>query len=445
VPSDREAVKLLTVHKAKGLEWEVVFLPALMKGVFPSDRVTDNWVTNPAVLPAELRGDAGSIPQLSDATYAAMVDYKQKLTREQLIAEDRLAYVAATRAKQLLVGTGHWWRSDLTNSRAPSSYLKIIMAEAARQDQLMAEAGPPAATNPLVTASLPQPWPKPLDPAALALRAASATMVQQARQRAAATGSYETVGEIEDQLLLDSEEVVAGWDADIDRLVTELVQARTGGHLVELPTTLSASAMMRLNEDPEGFAADLARPMPRPPSRAARFGTRFHSWVERHFAGGLSSGRVGQQQLVDPDDLTDRADAGADGEEELRELCARFAAGQFGDTIPYAVESPFSLLLSGRLIRGRIDAIYELDGDDSQPAVSSGRVFRYRVVDWKTNQADLADPLQLAIYRLAWAEVCGIDLDEVDAVFYYVRHDQVVRPPDLPDRAHVERLLTGDV
>ena len=72
VPSDREAVKLLTVHKAKGLEWEVVFLPALMQGIFPSDRVTDNWVTNPAVLPADLRGDAGAIPQLADATNAAM-------------------------------------------------------------------------------------------------------------------------------------------------------------------------------------------------------------------------------------------------------------------------------------------------------------------------------------------------------------------------------------
>ena len=35
VPSDREAVKLLTVHKAKGLEWEVVFLPALDAGHLP--------------------------------------------------------------------------------------------------------------------------------------------------------------------------------------------------------------------------------------------------------------------------------------------------------------------------------------------------------------------------------------------------------------------------
>jgi DNA helicase-2/ATP-dependent DNA helicase PcrA len=61
VPSDREAVKLLTVHKAKGLEWEAVFLPALMKGVFPSDRVTDNWVLNSSVLPADLpRGSSAA-------------------------------------------------------------------------------------------------------------------------------------------------------------------------------------------------------------------------------------------------------------------------------------------------------------------------------------------------------------------------------------------------
>jgi DNA helicase-2/ATP-dependent DNA helicase PcrA len=289
----------------------------------------------------------------------------------------------------------------------------------------------------LLTQRAPQPWPQPLEPASLALRQASADAVAQARRRAAATGRYEPAVESADQLLLDGEEVVAGWDADIERLLDELVQARSHSRLVELPSTMSTTALLRLHEDPDGFAAELARPMPRPPSRAARFGTRFHQWVERHFAGGLTSGRIGQSQLVDPDDLPDRADAGAEGEEELRELCQRFAEGQFGETVPYAVESPFTLLVAGRLVRGRIDAVYEVpDGDG--PAAAGGR---YRVVDWKTNRSEAADPLQLAIYRLAWAEVCQVPLEQVDAVFYYVRSDQVVRPPTLPDRAEIEQLL----
>ncbi len=349
------------------------------------------------------------------------------------------------------MGTGHWWRADLTNPRVPSSYLSSIIAEAKTQEQFVLAAESPTKQNPLISDTAPQAWPRPLDPDALALRQASAAMAQQSRLRYASTGSYEPSMAEQDQLLLDGEETVAGWDADIARLVGELTQARSLHRLVELPSNLSATALMRLNEDPQAFAAELARPMPRPPSPAARFGTRYHQWVERHFAGGLTSGRIGQQQLIDPDDLPDRADAGADGEDELRELCQRFADGQFGDKVPYAIESPFSLVAAGGLVRGRIDAIYELPTSQARESrhthgaddKGGAPPFRYRVVDWKTNQQDTADPLQLAIYRLAWAEVCQIPAEEVDAVFYFVRTDSVVRPLSLPGRAEIEELLTA--
>jgi DNA helicase-2/ATP-dependent DNA helicase PcrA len=39
--------------------------------------------------------------------------YKAALSEQQLLAEDRLAYVAVTRAKRLLVGSGHSWRPEL--------------------------------------------------------------------------------------------------------------------------------------------------------------------------------------------------------------------------------------------------------------------------------------------------------------------------------------------
>ncbi len=435
VPSDREAVKLLTVHKAKGLEWEVVFLPALMKGVFPSDRVTDNWVTTPAALPADLRGDADSIPQLAETTNAALVDYKAELSRQQLLAEDRLAYVAVTRARQLLIGTGHFWRADLSKPRVPSTYLAALLAEAERQGEVAHEAVPSGPENPLVRAAAPAPWPAPLDPDGWQRRHAAASAVEQARQRHRRTGSYEPAGGGE-QLLLDTEEVVAGWDSDLERLLAELAQSRSGEHLVPLPGTLSATSVLRLNADPDAYAAELSRPMPRPPSRAARFGTRFHAWVERYFGARLGSGGLGQQQLVDPDDLPDRVDAGSEDEADLRELCQAFVAGRFGATAPYAVEAPFSLLLGGRLVRGRIDAVYELPGEDAASR-------RWQVVDWKTSRVSAADPLQLAIYRLAWSEVQQVPIDQVTAIFYDVRGDRVVQPDSLPDRGAIESLLVS--
>ena len=435
VPSDREAVKLLTVHKAKGLEWEAVFLPALMKGVFPSDRVTDNWVLNPSVLPADLRGDAGSIPQLAEATYAGMADYKQQLSRQQLLAEDRLGYVAVTRAKRLLVGTGHSWRADLSNPRSASSYLRAIIEEAVRQDQLLAEAAPPGTDNPLVTEVAPQPWPAPLDPEAEARRHDAAWDVERAQRRFSDLGSYEDPAS--EPLLLDDQEIVAGWDADICRLLAEVIESRSGDQLVELPSQLSTTAVLRLHADPAAFAADLARPMPRQPSPAARFGTRFHHWVERYFDARLPNGGLGQQQLVNLDDLPDRADSGTHGEQELRELCEAFAAGRFGSTVPYAIEAPFGIWIGGRLIRGRIDAVYQHHPES--------RAAPFQVVDWKTGRIDSADPLQLAIYRLAWAEAYGLPLTEIDAIFYHVRTDEIVRPEALPGRQEIEAVLNAQV
>ncbi len=66
-----------------------------------------------------------------------------------------------------------------------------------------------------------------------------------------------------------------------------------------------------------------------------------------------------------------------------------------------------------------------------------------QVVDWKTGDARRADPLQLACYRLAWAELNGLDVDAVDAVFYDLRAAEVVRPDHLPDRAGLEALLAA--
>ena len=57
VPSAADTVKLMTVHAAKGLEWDVVGVPGLSRGIFPSNRGTSPWPWRPEALPGELRGD----------------------------------------------------------------------------------------------------------------------------------------------------------------------------------------------------------------------------------------------------------------------------------------------------------------------------------------------------------------------------------------------------
>jgi DNA helicase-2/ATP-dependent DNA helicase PcrA len=166
--------------------------------------------------------------------------------------------------------------------------------------------------------------------------------------------------------------------------------------------------------------------MPRQPSSAARFGTRFHAWVEARF---------GQQDLFDPDELPGRGDADITDDADLAEVIKAFEEGPFADRPPYRVEAPFALVLAGQVVRGRIDAVYR------EPLPDGGE--GYLLVDWKTNRAQTADPLQLAVYRLAWAELQGVPVEHVRVAFHYVRTGDTVEPADLPGRAELEALVAG--
>jgi DNA helicase-2/ATP-dependent DNA helicase PcrA len=138
--------------------------------------------------------------------------------------------------------------------------------------------------------------------------------------------------------------------------------------------------------------------------------------------------------MLEPEDLPGSEAEIAD-ERDLEALKDAFERTEYAHRTPYRVEAPFQLAIAGRVVRGRIDAVYRAgDGDGAT----------YEIVDWKTNRTRTADPLQLALYRLAWAEQQGVPLESVNAVFLYVRSGEVVRPEGLPGRAALERLLTQE-
>ncbi|MPZ94110.1 MAG: AAA family ATPase, partial [Propionibacteriales bacterium] len=413
-PTESNSVKLMTVHKAKGLEWDVVFVPELTETVFPSALGRPRWTSNAEALPSPLRGDADTLPELLEWTTAGDRAFRADSAAHEGLEERRLGYVAFTRARRALVVSGAWWGPTQKKKRGPSDYLKHLhhlVGDTA--DPWCAE--PADDDNPYLGDERTSPWPAPLDADAVRRRMDAARLLAEARTRHEHSGSYDA----DDELLLDHAAMVADWDATVDRLVDEARRARLTDREVELPRSLSATTVLRLQSDPAGLARDLARPMPRRPSPAARFGTRFHAWVEAY---------VGQQQMLDPADIPGAADEGIDNDADLRALCQAFADGPFGERAPHRVEAPFALALAGEVVRGRIDAVYA-EGDG------------YRVVDWKTNQQQTADPLQLAIYRLAWAELTGVPVEQVSGSFYYVRSGELVTPADLLGRKEIERLL----
>ncbi|MGW7354087.1 UvrD-helicase domain-containing protein [Streptomyces sp. NPDC054784] len=449
LPGGEDTVKVLTAHKAKGLEWDVVATPGLVGGQFPSEQGRESWLSRPGVLPYPLRGDAATLPTVDAWTAKARKEYDTGLRDHQATEELRLGYVAFTRARSLLLGSGHWWGPNQKRARGPSVFLEALRAHceadpAHGEVEAWAEAPAPHESNPALDAPAEErAWPMPLDGEALARRRAAAARVLARLEEGAGTGAGADTGAAAaggagpapSGLTPEEARLTGSWDRDLDALAAELRRARATVHDVPLPASLSATQLLRLAADPDGLARELARPMPQPPRpAAARRGTRFHAWVESRFEA-LPLPMLGPDELPGADGESADTPAGIEDERDLAELKEAFERTAYARRTPYRVEVPFQLSLGGRTVRGRIDAVYRTEGG------SAGEGVAWEIVDWKTGRGRHADPLQLAVYRLAWAERRGVPPEAVDAAFLYVRTGELVRPASLPGREELARLL----
>ncbi|HWE88619.1 MAG TPA: UvrD-helicase domain-containing protein [Pseudonocardiaceae bacterium] len=421
VAEDR--VQVLTVHAAKGLEWQVVAVPHLAKAVFPGTAKTSCWLRTATELPASLRGDAEDLPVLRvqddwdrREIERAMAEHAEEFEDRRLAEERRLLYVALTRSERSLLVSGHWWGESGGKPRGPSRlFTEVHAAIEAQPDIGVIEhwADEPTGGNPLTENARSVQWPA--DPLP-------------GRRDAVAEGARLVLAALESPPAdLDPEEDPDGWARDVDVLLAERAAAGRRVEQVRLPEHLTVSQLVELADDPDGLARRLRRPLPFPPNPVTRRGTAFHAWLEQRFAAG---------RLLDVDELPGAADEGAAPDDQLPALREAFLASDWSRRQPHDVEVPFETEIAGVTVRGRMDAVFA-DPDGG-----------WTVVDWKTGKLPddgklPALAVQLAAYRLAWAALAGCEVSAVRAAFHYVAPDRTLRPTDLLDADGLRALISA--
>jgi DNA helicase-2/ATP-dependent DNA helicase PcrA len=426
----RDRVQVLTVHSAKGLEWQLVAVAHLSGGTFPSTASRSSWLTDAAELPPLLRGDrssAGSlgVPVLdtSDVTNRKQLsdkisEHRRQLEQRRIDEERRLLYVGITRAEDTLLVSGHHWGSAGVKPRGPSDFLcelkGVIDRSAAAGDPcgVVDEWAPAPADgerNPLRDNVIEAVWPA--DP--LAARRGDVERGAALVTQVMAAGTTEAGIDID------------GWAADVDALLAERARAAAPAAR-DLPSQVSVSGLVDLARDPAGAVQRLVHRLPSRPDSHALLGNAFHAWVQQFY---------GTEWLFDLDDLPGAVDSDVGDTRELAALQEAFAGSRWAARTPVAVEVPFEMPIGDTVVRGRIDAVFaDPDGGAT-------------VVDWKTGEpprgpeAMRQAAVQLAVYRMAWAALSGCPESSVRTAFHYVRTQTTITPDELPDATELAGLL----
>lgn len=408
--SGEDAVTLVTVHRAKGLEWEVVAIPALTKENFPSrSSLFPDPDTKASILPVEFR---------IDQKYRDMpADPKERrafLREEHAIQEWRVAYVAATRAKShLLVSGAHWYGhpEPNQNAKSPSPLFDLVrdhphtidtgfVDEPPRPDVLR-HSDMVAAPDPV----FPDGWAKAL-----------ATEVAQ-------PGHSEAVAR---SLGVESRhrEEVESWTETLFELPDSPPGPVTDGDV-----TVSVTGMVTYAGCPRQFYWSEVDRLPRRRSEAAVAGTEVHRRIELFQKGNIPIEEISAQIYDVPDD-------------GFRPGAYRtFESSRFARAPAARVEAPFTMSIrSGLSIRGRIDAIYADGG-------------HWEVVDFKSGRpsVDPAKIVQLEAYAVA-CDLVDFELGERDslqATFAYLG-DGLIEETHRVDgewmtsaRSHLDELADG--
>jgi DNA helicase-2/ATP-dependent DNA helicase PcrA len=402
-PSDEDAVKVMTIHQAKGLEFDHVFVPGVAQGLMPSKRIQQNPAERGYSLDFELRGDAAILPKFD----GVLSHFKRDLQQQEVIEERRTMYVALTRARRALWVSASTWYGENVNARGASEFFDELAEWAGRTRAASVElSDADDEENPMLgyRRDLVRPWPGEARPDDLD------SLFPQGWRRAAAEAAK--LGGVQpslvERLTPPDRELYRALATQRAELATHLRQREAEPESGARPAPsmgVSVGGLIDYAHCPRRFYWTSVRPLPRFSGPAARIGTEVHRWIERR-----SSGQGRLLELDDSPDLTQEELAGDPGRSER--LRRAYLDSRFASAVPLFAEKAFLLNIDGFTVGGRIDAVY---GDEAGP---------WEIVDWKTGkrppEGDPTASMQLDVYGLACAEIWGKSSDELTLTYFYL-------------------------
>ncbi len=415
-----DVVQILTIHNAKGGEWDVVAVPGLAQNTFPSENSMDkaNWLANESHVPFLLRGDKKELPDFqwqraSDQKEleALITTFDGECEAIEFEEEMRLGYVAFTRAISHLFLSTSWWRSGV-KPVAKSQLFTIAESLAAttssKSIRLLPEPQRPGDKDRNPSENSPETGVWPRDPLG--------------DQRSAFDSAVAIVRSAQADSLEDEKATseISEWLRDGKALIAERERRGTLAPVL-LPARMSVSTLVALKSNPEALALHLRRPIPQLQDSFARRGTQFHLWVEKYY---------NDQQILD-DSYLDARDK-FESDTTLSALQEKWLESEWASRADVHTEVGFEMSVAGTLLRGRIDAIFPKNGE-------------FEVIDWKTGSTQLGEAaqVQLAVYRLAISKLYKVDISKVSAGFHYVPTGVTHKPADLLDEAGLIALLNN--
>lgn len=491
VEPNPHAVQVMTVHGAKGLEWDLVVVPDLACTRFPlsggrasviekgQEEVPGSakspampapdlgWWKSVGELPYPLRKDRRHLPAAnvwdSEMKLGEMeAGFREAVGAYKYAEERRLAYVAFTRPMQKLLLTGAWVGTGVT-PRYPSPFL--LEANRTIEDPSWEPESPPAQRLKALQAGKESAvFPPPPGSVRRRVELSASRVMDELKQLPEGDPDLSTVNEL--AASLPDQRLVA----TVKVLLKELEEKTGQNHLTDSqrarsqimegrqrPGSFTTTQLAQLGSEKDVWLS-LRRPTPARPYAGAAVGTAFHEWVESELR--MASAITSDEEPSEASWRGGIADAsppdfarGLDDEQakHLHRLCDQFTSMNWLQNYDVeGLEVPFAQEVGGLLVRGRIDAV-----------LIEKRTGRTLLVDWKTGTPpDFEAPtpeqldtlrryaVQLEIYKSAWEKRLPNGKTDAELVFISARGTKIITLENLKEtlgRAGTEPPSIGDV